>query len=297
MSQSIYPSIPAPGNDLPGIQASLTAMRQTLTLLISNAQHPNSKYSPSSAAQQFLTQGDLGKPGGAAPTGGGVIVSNTPGPKGPPGPPGPPGPKGLPGATGPAGSTGATGPAGVTGAAGAAPIPWYGNSAVYLTPPMSGAASITSITLIASTIYLVPIINPTQRTFTSIGAALGAGTGTPQFRLGIYNTDSNGNPTTVIVDSGNIAAPSTTFYTAPISTALAPGMYFAAFLGNQAFSTKCISVAALGLTLGAIAGASNWNNIAFAIQVSVTYGALPNLTGSGSLVALVSGNIPLIGIR
>jgi hypothetical protein len=60
---SIYPSIPAPGTDLPSLQAALSAMRQTLTMVIINAQNPDPNYTPSSAAQVFITNARLQKLG------------------------------------------------------------------------------------------------------------------------------------------------------------------------------------------------------------------------------------------
>ena len=77
--KSIYPSIPSPGNDMPSIRASLDAMRQTLTMVIMNAQNPSSNFAPSSAAQVFVTQDQLKATG---------VVGAT-GPAGPQGPAGP----------------------------------------------------------------------------------------------------------------------------------------------------------------------------------------------------------------
>ena len=54
-------------------------MRQTMTMVILNAQKPNANFSPTSASQVFVTQDQL-KAGG--------LVGDT----GPPGPQGPPGP-------------------------------------------------------------------------------------------------------------------------------------------------------------------------------------------------------------
>jgi len=79
MSKSIYPSIPAPGNSQESMRASLDAMRQTLTMVIMNAQNPSSNFTPSSAAQVFVTKEELKSTG---------VVGAT-GPAGPQGPPGP----------------------------------------------------------------------------------------------------------------------------------------------------------------------------------------------------------------
>jgi hypothetical protein len=95
MARSIYPSIPAPGNDLPSIQASLGAMRQSLNMLILNAQNPNPNFAPSSAAQVFVTHDQLKK----------LNLIGEAGPQGSKGDQGLPGPAGPPGAPGGGGAT------------------------------------------------------------------------------------------------------------------------------------------------------------------------------------------------
>ena len=77
--KTIYPSIPAPGNDAPSMRATLDAVRQTLTMITMNAQAPNPNFTPSSAAQVFVTKDDLKASG----------VVGAQGPTGPQGPPGP----------------------------------------------------------------------------------------------------------------------------------------------------------------------------------------------------------------
>lgn len=78
-TKTIYPSIPAPGNDTASLRATVDAMRQTLTMVIMNAQNPNPNFTPSSASQVFVTQDQLKASGVVGPTG----------PTGPQGPPGP----------------------------------------------------------------------------------------------------------------------------------------------------------------------------------------------------------------
>lgn len=77
--KSIYPSIPAPGNDMPSMRATLDAMRQSLTMITMNAQAPSANFAPSSAAQIFVTKDELKASG----------VVGAQGPAGPQGPPGP----------------------------------------------------------------------------------------------------------------------------------------------------------------------------------------------------------------
>lgn len=73
--KSIYPSIPAPGNTPETMRATLDAMRQTLTMVILNAQNPNPNFSPSSASQTFVTHdqlkamGIVGQQGSTGPQG------------------------------------------------------------------------------------------------------------------------------------------------------------------------------------------------------------------------------------
>ena len=87
MARSIYPIIPAPGNDLPSLQATLGAMRQSLNMLILNAQNPNPNFAPSSAAQVFVTHDQLRKLNliGEAGPQGSKGEQGLPGPAGPPG--------------------------------------------------------------------------------------------------------------------------------------------------------------------------------------------------------------------
>lgn len=100
MARSIYPSIPSPGNDLPSLQVTLGAMRQSLNMLILNAQNPNPNFAPSSAAQVFVTHAQLKKlnlVGEAGPQG----SKGDQGLTGPAGPPGPSGAGGTPSTTPP----------------------------------------------------------------------------------------------------------------------------------------------------------------------------------------------------
>lgn len=59
MPGSIYPSIPMSGSDLKTIVPAIEAMRQTLTLMILNGKSPNPNYTPSEAAQIFVTNAIL----------------------------------------------------------------------------------------------------------------------------------------------------------------------------------------------------------------------------------------------
>jgi hypothetical protein len=57
--KSIYPSIPSPGNDARSMRVTLDAIQQSMTMIIMNAQSPSPNYTPSSAAQIFVTNAGL----------------------------------------------------------------------------------------------------------------------------------------------------------------------------------------------------------------------------------------------
>ena len=104
MAKSIYPAFPLPATICRASQATLGAMRQTMNMMILNAQNPNPNFAPSSAAQVFVTHDQLQSLG---------VVNKSPrramynrvGSAGTAGVEGPKdrGPAGSPGATGPAG--------------------------------------------------------------------------------------------------------------------------------------------------------------------------------------------------
>ncbi len=60
-SKSIYPSPPAPGTTPESMRATLDALRQSVQMIIINAQAPSANYAPSSAAQVFVTHAQLEK--------------------------------------------------------------------------------------------------------------------------------------------------------------------------------------------------------------------------------------------
>jgi hypothetical protein len=79
VSKSIYPSIPAPGTTPESQRATLNALRQSMTMIVMNAQAPSPNFTPSSASQVFVTKDELKASG----------VQGDRGPAGPQGPPGP----------------------------------------------------------------------------------------------------------------------------------------------------------------------------------------------------------------
>lgn len=67
-SNSIYPAIPMPGKDPSTYLPALEAMRQVINLIVLNGLSPNPNYTPSQAAQIFVTNAILAR-GGFIPLG------------------------------------------------------------------------------------------------------------------------------------------------------------------------------------------------------------------------------------
>jgi hypothetical protein len=163
---------------------------------------------------------------------------------------------GATGATGPAGSTGATGPTGPTGASGViavnAPITNSGSSSsanLSLDPTttpitshrklLSGnyySAPAFSVSTLAKTLNLmtlIPFYVPATTTFTRIAVRSGTGVASSTARLGIYTSDSNDKPSSLILDAGTVSpTTNTTLYSITISQSLSAGLYWLACAGQ-----------------------------------------------------------------
>jgi len=186
--------------------------------------------------------GLTGATGATGPTGPTGADSTVPGPTGPTGPTGTAGTNGTngtngaTGATGPTGptgstgSTGATGPTGATGDTGVGPIPKFVSGSYYRTPQGVGQATPS-----ANTTYFTPIFIPNAVTADRIGGLVTAFTTTGNVRFGIYN-DTNGLPSTVLLDAGTVSASSATSFFITISQALSVGIYWLAI--NQQSGTS-----------------------------------------------------------
>ena len=146
---------------------------------------------------------------------------------------------GAQGATGPQGSAGTNGTNGTNGAQGAqgaqgatgsladgSYVPVYPVTTTnYYLPAARGSQTSWS----TSTGYLavIPVWINTAVTANQIicevTGAFGAG---GVVRMGIYNSDSAGLPTTVLLDAGTVSATTTGFKTITISQSLSAGLYF-----------------------------------------------------------------------
>ena len=187
---------------------------------------PTGPTGPTGTAGTNGTNGATGATGPTGPTG----ATGTAGTNGTNGTNGATGATGPTGPTGSAGSTGATGPTGATGDTGVGPIPKFVSGSYYRTPQGVGQATPS-----ANTTYFTPIFVPNAVTADRIGGLVTAFTTTGNVRFGIYN-DTNGLPSTVLLDAGTVSASSATSFFITISQALSVGIYWLAI--NQQSGTS-----------------------------------------------------------
>lgn len=168
-----------------------------------------------------------------------------------------------------------TGAQALTIAGGAAAVArgrFNGNSInYYLTPGMGTANTNSSLNLTANVIAYVPMLIDTQITLDQLACEITTNVAASNLRLGIYNADTDWQPTSLVVDSGVISGATTGVKTASVSTVLAPGRYLAAFLSDAAVGLR----AARGTSIQAYLTTLGQNQLA-SLTASLTYAALPS---------------------
>lgn len=82
----------------------------------------------------------------------------------------------------------------------------YGNANNDFYYPLSGGPTANTVSLVANTLYCLPIIIPISTLFTKIGVEVTTGSGSTSMRLGIYdNGGTGGYPGARIVDAGTVS--------------------------------------------------------------------------------------------
>lgn len=124
--------------------------------------------------------------------------------------------------------------------------------------------------------------------------AVDVSSGTGNIRLGIWNTDSSGYPTTLAVSSGAMAISTTGVVAATISVTLTPGLYMIGFVADTAIIVRALTTNT-GAHMGFGGNSTGWNVIALYMwSVAFTYGTLGTFP-AGATIANVA--VPLIGVR
>jgi hypothetical protein len=139
---------------------------------------------------------------------------------------------------------------------------------------------------------LVPFYVPSSTTFTRIGVRISTSTGGSSVRLGIYSSNSDNFPTTLVLDAGTVDGSSTGSKSINISQTLSEGLYWLAAtpqgvsgVGIRSFTTGYTFYVHSGTVAGGIDA-----NPANCYTVSSISGSLPSTISSWSL----GGNAPAV---
>jgi hypothetical protein len=142
---------------------------------------------------------------------------------------------------------------------------------------------ITSSTYTQNRLYLYPLFIQETISIDQIGVECTAANASTTWRIGIYNSDSNGVPTTVLLDAGTVDTSTTGLKAITVSQTLNAGLYFIAGVWQGGSVTP--TMRAYNTTIG------NWSPMASTAQQTTNYatnyqiasgvtGALPTFTGS-----------------
>jgi hypothetical protein len=176
-----------------------------------------------------------------------------------------------------------------------AAIPGGTTSGWYYASPTT---SVSTATRSNGTIYISPIYINRACTISNIGLEVtSAGSSGSVIRLGIYNSDSTGQPTTLLVDAGTIDGTNATVQFISVNRAVSPGVYWLAAVEEGSPSTLATVRTNSGITpfmgwnvasvvsVGTAMSGIDW--------VSGTTGALP----SSFMVGATSGSVPRVMIE
>lgn len=167
----------------------------------------------------------------------------------------------------------------VTNTATPAVVPWK-SASVY-----RASGTFSTGTAVANTTYYLPIIINATGTLDRIQVTTSATfSGTASVRLGIYNMDGTGLPSTVLLDAGTVSCTAaSTNYSITISQAVTPGIYYLA-ANSQTAATINSYTSQLTLYTPAMPqtnGTSTGSSIIFYSQTGVTgaFATAASLTG------------------
>jgi hypothetical protein len=137
-------------------------------------------------------------------------------------------------------------------------------------------------------LYLYPVFIQESITIDRLGMEVQTQAASSTIRLGIYNSDSNGDPLTLLLDAGTVSGTTTGLKAITVSQTLSTGLYYLAWVWQGAVGRT--------ITYGATATSGNWAPVASTTQgPSAAYFAqyiYPGDNITGSLPLTWSGNSP-----
>lgn len=186
------------------------------------------------------------------------------------------------------GDAGATGPVATPFKPGMAANRYYGH-------PF--ATSISTGTFVADRLCGIPIFISESCTITKIGMQVQVGAA-GNARLGIYNIDSDGNPSTLLLDAGTVSTAASGEKEIAISQSLVTGWYFLAVVADNSTATFR-SISATSASSFIFGGVASANDIAssYGLYAAHAYAALPTPFGSPTFALMSSNAFPNLWVR
>lgn len=147
----------------------------------------------------------------------------------------------------------------------------------------------------ANRLYAVPVYVSETNTFSKIGMEVTTGLA-GNARVGIYNIDTDGLPSTLVLDAGTFTTNAAAEKEVTISQSLSHGWYYLAFVSDVAVEVR--AAAATGAGAFVLGGQSSLLSVgtAYAPYVALTYGALPASFGTATIVNMTTAH-PLVYLK
>ena len=116
----------------------------------------------------------------------------------------------------------------------------------WVIPGAGSPLSITTVPPSGNFLFYAPIRIDKAQSFDRIGTEIVTAAASGLTRLGIYNCDTDLQPTSLIVDSGDLDSSTTGVKSATISVTLQPGRYLLAMVNNSnGIAFRCIKAGML----------------------------------------------------
>lgn len=148
-------------------------------------------------------------------------------------------------------------------------------STVYYQIPGAFPISVATLSCAQNIIRYAPMLVATPITLDQLACEVTtAGGAATTLRMGIYNADTDWQPTSLVVDAGTVAADSTGVKTASISTTLAAGRYLLA-MNTDANPVALRNIRHSG-PIAPIYNTIGASPLAIAWRVAQAYGSLPS---------------------
>lgn len=148
----------------------------------------------------------------------------------------------------------------------------------YYSIPGVDITTVATLALVANTVRYEPFLVVTPITLDQLACEVtSSGAGGTTCRMGIYNADSNWQPTTLVLDAGTVTADSNAIKAISVNQTLTPGRYLFAINSDGAPTMRTLVGGSrfLGYQLGA-------NAILNRLTVAQAYGVFP---GTGTAIA------------